>query len=166
MARIKKKKNVKNKDALEIVKRSPDCEKWLLDNGGDSWVSVIRDKMKRKADILQVFECEFPVVEKITKEVSEIYEGKFRNEFFLILHQCRYLPKTLKNEDIPFLQRVQFAALAMDSLDKIGDELFEALASHTKKIDQLPLEAQAFFISILPKMGNHIGTLFRDNFSS
>lgn len=78
ISRIKARKDVRNKDALDIVKRTNGCESWLLANGGESWVSVVRDKVKRKADIVEVFKCPFPVVEKITKEVSELYEGKFK----------------------------------------------------------------------------------------
>jgi hypothetical protein len=68
--RVKARQNVKNKDALDIVKRTSGCESWLLANGGESWVSVVREKVKRKGDIVEVFKCPFAVVEKITKEVA------------------------------------------------------------------------------------------------
>mgnify|MGYP000864521844 FL=1 len=67
MQRIKARTNVTNKDALEIVKRTSGCEAWLLANGGESWVSVVRDKVKRRSDIIEVFKCPFAVVEKITR---------------------------------------------------------------------------------------------------
>ncbi len=62
MKKIKAKDNVKIKDALEIVKRTPGCESWLLANGGEGWVSMVREKTKRKAEISEVFKCPFPVV--------------------------------------------------------------------------------------------------------
>lgn len=40
--RIKQKTDVTNKDALDIIKRVPECENWLLQNGGESWVSVVK----------------------------------------------------------------------------------------------------------------------------
>ena len=70
IAKIKSKQSVKNKDALEIIKKTDGCESWLLANGGESWVSVVEKKIKRKNDINEVFNCPFPVVEKITREVS------------------------------------------------------------------------------------------------
>ena len=36
--KIKERKNVKNTDALNIVKKTVGCESWLLQNGGESWV--------------------------------------------------------------------------------------------------------------------------------
>ena len=66
VARIQERKEVRWKEALELVKRTDDCEEWLLANGGEGWVSVVRDKHKRRHLINQVFEQEFPVVEKIT----------------------------------------------------------------------------------------------------
>ena len=83
-----------------------------------------------------------------------------------MLHQANYLINILKNNEIPLLEQVQFAALAIDPLSKIHDELFNALAPYTQKIDQLPAEAQAFFISILPKISlKDIAELFDTNFS-
>ncbi len=38
----------------------------------------MREKTKRKADIAQVFNHDFKVVKKITKEISDLYEGKFK----------------------------------------------------------------------------------------
>ncbi len=158
---------MKNKDALDIVKRTSGCEAWLLANGGESWVSVVRDKVKRKADIVEVFNCPFPVVEKITKEVAELFEGKFKTEFFFFLHEANYLPTVLKDDTLPFLERVQFAALAIEPLPQIKDDLFQALAPYTRKMDELPSEAQAFFILILSKLSNkNISQLFKDNFST
>jgi len=99
-----------------------------------------------------VFKCPFQVVEKITKEVAELYECKFRNEYFLLLHEANYLPTVLRYDSLPFLERVQFAAITIEPLAKIKDDLFQALAPYTQKMDQLPSEAQTFFISILPKL--------------
>ena len=42
VTKINSKQNIKNKDALDIVKRTVGCEAWLLANGGESWVSVVR----------------------------------------------------------------------------------------------------------------------------
>ena len=55
-----------------------------------------------------------------------------------MLHQAGYLPKVLKDEELPFTSKVQFAALAIEPLSKIDDELFQALAPYTQKIGQLP----------------------------
>ena len=41
-----------NKDALDVIKRTNGCEKWLLENGGESWVSVVKEKTKRKEFII------------------------------------------------------------------------------------------------------------------
>ena len=72
----------------------------------------------------------------------------------------------MKNNELPLLEQVQFATLAIEPLSKIHDELFNALAPYTQKIDQLPPEAQAFFISILPKITlKDIAELFDNNFS-
>ena len=64
--KIKAKKNVTNEDALNIIKKTINCEKWLLENGGESWVEVVKEKSKRKSDIIEVFKQPFPVVFKIT----------------------------------------------------------------------------------------------------
>ena len=83
-----------------------------------------------------------------------------------MLHQSGYLINILKNNELPLLEQVQFATLAIEPLSKIHDELFNALAPYTQKIDQLPPEAQAFFISILPKLTlKDIAELFDNNFS-
>ena len=79
MKRIKAKKNVNNEDALNIMKKTLNCEKWLLENGGESWVEVVKEKAKRKADIVEVFKQPFPVVFKITSEIHGIYETRFRS---------------------------------------------------------------------------------------
>ena len=68
--KIKEKDNVANKEALNIIKQTPGCEEWLLKNGGECWVEVMREKAKRKTDIAQVFNHDFKVVRKITKEIS------------------------------------------------------------------------------------------------
>ena len=70
MQKIKQRTNVANKDALDIIKRTAACEGWLLNNGGDSWVSVVKEKTKKRDLIIEVFNYPFAVVEKITKEVS------------------------------------------------------------------------------------------------
>lgn len=46
--KIKSKTNVVNPDALSIIKKTPNCEAWLLQNGGECWVEVVREKTKRK----------------------------------------------------------------------------------------------------------------------
>jgi hypothetical protein len=73
VVKIKQRTNVTNKDALDIIKRTSGCETWLLNNGGESWVSVVKDKTKKRDLIIEVFTHPFAVVEKITKEVAEIY---------------------------------------------------------------------------------------------
>jgi hypothetical protein len=84
----------------------------------------------------------------------------------LLLHEANYLPAILRDESLPFLERVQFAAITIEPLTQIKDDLFQALAPYTQKIDQLPSEAQTFFISILPKLTNkNIVFLFKENFS-
>ena len=70
MQKIKQRTNVTNKDALDIIKRTVGCENWLLNNGGESWVSVVKEKTKKRDLIIEVFNHPFAVVEKITKEVS------------------------------------------------------------------------------------------------
>ena len=45
-----------NPDALNIIKKTEDCEDWLLKNGGECWVEVSRDKMKRNIDFKKVFD--------------------------------------------------------------------------------------------------------------
>lgn len=96
-----------------------------------------------------------------------MYEGKFKTEFFLQLHDANYLPAVLNNDTLPFIKRVQFASLAIEPLFTIKDDLFQALAPYTLKMDQLPSEAQTFFISILPKIDSkNVAQLFRDNFNS
>ena len=52
IAKIKQRSNVVNKDALDVIKRTNGCEKWLLENGGESWVSVVKEKTKRKEFII------------------------------------------------------------------------------------------------------------------
>lgn len=75
------------------------------------------------------------------------------------------MPTVLRDDSLPFLERVQFAAITIEPLLKIKDDLFEALSPYTQKMDQLPAEAQNFFISILPKLTNeNIGILFKQNF--
>ena len=129
-------------------------------------MAVVKEKIKRKADIVEVFKSPFAVVEKITKEVADLYECKFRNEYFLLLHEANYLPAILKDDELPFLERVQFAAITIEPLLQIKDELFQALAPYTQKMDQLPAEAQSFFISILPKLtSKNIAFLFQENFN-
>jgi hypothetical protein len=76
--KIKEKDNVTNKEALNIMKQIAGCEEWLLKNGGECWVEVVKEKTKRKADIAQVFNHDFKVVKKITKEIAELFEGKFK----------------------------------------------------------------------------------------
>jgi hypothetical protein len=72
----------------------------------------------------------------------------------------------LRDETLPFLERVQFAALTIEPLVQIKEDLFLALAPYTRKADELPAEAQAFFIAVLPKLSNkNIAQLFKDNFS-
>ena len=98
--------------------------------------------------------------------MSELYECKFKTEYFLLLIEANYLPSVLRDDSLPFLERVQFASLTIEPLPHIKDELFEALAPYTKKMDELPNEAQSFFISILPKISNkNIVFLFKENFS-
>lgn len=67
MAKIKERNNVSNPDALSIIKKTPNCENWLLQNGGEGWVEVVKDKQKKKASIAEVFKHPFPVVFKITQ---------------------------------------------------------------------------------------------------
>ena len=52
------------------MKQTNGCEEWLLKNGGECWVEVVKEKTKRKADIAQVFNHGFKVVWKITNEIS------------------------------------------------------------------------------------------------
>lgn len=63
---------------MNIIKQIQGCEEWLLKNGGECWVEVVREKTKRKTDIEKVFNHEFKVVKKITKEILDLYEGKFK----------------------------------------------------------------------------------------
>ena len=84
-----------------------------MTNGGESWVSVVKEKTKKKDLILEVFKHSFEVVEKITREVAELYECKFKSEYFLQLHEANFLPKVLQNDTLPFLKRVQFTAIAL-----------------------------------------------------
>lgn len=66
-SKIKERTNITNPDALEIIKKTANCEAWLLDNGGECWVEVVKDRHKKKALIVEVFKRPFPVVFKITK---------------------------------------------------------------------------------------------------
>ena len=58
---------------------------------------MVKEKTKKRDLINEVFNHPFAVVEKITREVSEIYEYRFKNEFFLQLHEANYLPKVLQD---------------------------------------------------------------------
>lgn len=65
-----------------------------------------------------------------------------------------------------FLKRVQFAAIAIETSSQIKDELFQALAPHTRRMDELPSEAQSFFVALLPKLhSKNVAQLFRENFT-
>ena len=101
-------------------------------------MAVVKEKPKRKSDILEVFSSPFPVVDKITREISELYECKFKSEYFLQLHETGYLPKVLLDDSLNFVRRVQFAALATEPLLQIKDDLFQALAPYSLRIDDLP----------------------------
>lgn len=82
------------------------------------------------------------------------------------LHEANYLPKVLKDDTLPFLQRVQFAAIAIETSSLIKEELFQALAPYTQRMDELPAEAQLFFVGLLPKLHyKHILELFHNNYS-
>jgi hypothetical protein len=73
----------------------------------------------------------------------------------------------LKDDSLNFVRRVQFAALATELLPQIKDDLFQALAPYSLRIDDLPAEAQSFFTNILPKIQNrHVSQLFKDNFAT
>lgn len=98
--------------------------------------------------------------------MSELYECRFKTEYFLQLHEANYLPKVLQDDTLPFLKRVQFAAIAIETSAQIKDELFQALAPHTRRMDELPSEAQAFFVALLPKLySKHVNQLFKENFT-
>ena len=72
----------------------------------------------------------------------------------------------LQDETLPFLKRVQFAAIAIETSSQLKDELFQALAPHTRRMDELPAEAQSFFVALLTKLNNkHVNQLFKDNFT-
>ena len=67
---------------------------------------------------------------------------------------------------MPFLKRVQFAAIAIETSSQLKDELFQALAPHTRRMDELPTEAQNFFVALLTKLNSkHVNQLFKDNFN-
>lgn len=57
----------------------------------------MKEKTKRKADIALVFNQDFRVVKKITKEISDLYEGKFKTEFFLYMNEINYVSTVLQN---------------------------------------------------------------------
>lgn len=46
------------------------------------WVEVIRMKKMRTDDIAEVFKQPFPVVLKITEEISKCYDGRLKNQYF------------------------------------------------------------------------------------
>ena len=126
----------------------------------------MKDKHKRRADIQQVFNQPFAVVDKITTEVLDLYDCRFKNEFFMVLHEAGFLPKVLANQEIDFGERVKFAAMAVQSLVMIKDELFQSLAPYIRRLDELPIKAQKFFVGLLPKLNSKsVLQLFEDNFS-
>lgn len=49
--KITSKDEAKSKDAIEIVKKSGGNEIWLLRNGGDGWVDVMKNKRNRSDDL-------------------------------------------------------------------------------------------------------------------
>ena len=42
-----------------------------------------------------MFNQPFAVVDKITTEVLDLYDCRFKNEFFMVLHEAGFLPKVL-----------------------------------------------------------------------
>lgn len=85
VAKIISKENVTNKDAIEIIKKQGGNESWLLHNGGEGWVDVVRLKKKRNDDYKEVLQQRFEVVQKVIRQVNASTDSKFRSEFFDIL---------------------------------------------------------------------------------
>jgi|JI6StandDraft_1071083.scaffolds.fasta_scaffold07287_9 hypothetical protein len=67
VSKIISKENVTNKDALEIIKKQGGNESWLLKNGGEGWVDVIKLKKKRSEDLKEALQQRFEVVQRITR---------------------------------------------------------------------------------------------------
>ena len=56
--------------------------------------------------------------------------------------------------------------MAVHSLVMVKDELFQSLAPYTRRLDELPVQAQKFFVGLLPKLqSKSVLQLFEDNFS-
>jgi hypothetical protein len=53
----------------------------------------------------------------------------------LQLHEANYLPKILQDDTLPFLKRVQFAAIALESSLQIKQDLFNAISPYIKRMD-------------------------------
>ena len=99
---IKSKENVTNPDALSFIKKTPNCEEWLLKNGGECWVEVVKDKPKKKEYIAEVFKHPFNVVFKITQEVYDLYECTLKSSFFMHLFESNYLCSVLRDPNLPY----------------------------------------------------------------
>jgi len=82
---------VSNKDALEIVKKQGGNESWLLKNGGEGWVDVMKLKKRRSEDFKEVLQQRFEVVQRVTRHVNSSHDGKFRTDFFEMLETANYL---------------------------------------------------------------------------
>ena len=127
----------------------------------------MREKTKRKSDIAIVFNQEFKVVRKITKEITELYEGKFKTEFFLYMNEINYVSTVLQNEEISLEDRLKYTALALDPLAQINEATYLAILPFTTKtIDGLNDELQLFFVNLLDKLTKaHLRDFFERNFS-
>ncbi len=81
----------------------------------------MKDKSKRKADIAEAFEQSFEVIVKITKEMSDLYDCRFKNEFFLYANEINYVSKVLSWDKLTVTEKIDFACLILEPLTKIND---------------------------------------------
>ncbi|CAM6004303.1 unnamed protein product [Sphagnum balticum] len=107
-----------------MVRRAGGCETWLLKNGGEGWVAVVKDKQKRKSDIAEALASPFPVLEKVAKDVTDLYDCKFKTEFFMQLHEAGLVGRVLKDETLGLAERLRFAAIGLEPLAQLREDLF------------------------------------------
>lgn len=114
VAKITSRENVSNKDALDIVKKHGGSEAWLLQNGGEGWVDVVKLKKRRGDDIKEVLKHRFEIVQRVTRQVNASHDGKFRSEFFEMLEANNYLHKVI-DMPIPLEDKTEFCEMVIAS---------------------------------------------------
>ena len=97
------------------MKKHGGNELWFLENGGDGWVEVMRIKKKKADDINSVFKQPFPVVLRITEEISKCMEGRLKIEYFDILYSSCYMLEVFSVE-VPLPSKIRFLKMVLDSL--------------------------------------------------